>query len=38
MATVPGGILILIMPLKRRKQLTGSDLEAAPLDLEGMAL
>ena len=34
---VPRRILNLILPIKR-KQLTGSDLEVAPLDLDGIAL
>lgn len=34
---VPRRILNLILSLKR-KQLTGSDLDAAPLDLDGIAL
>ena len=34
---VPRRILNLILPIKRR-QLTGSDLEAALLDLDGIAL
>ena len=34
---VPLRILNSILPLKE-KQLTGSDLETAPLDLDGIAL